>query len=313
MKASVKRRHIVGTAALAAGIAAVLGVATFISRVFIERPNPRATAPLLPGRGPVKPAAPAMFRVANIEGLLETQTEGGWSYVAAGDYLPPQAVLRTLPDARAILRRGAIEIEIRDNVVIRLEELAERTARFGVLAAGVISAAVDTHDEAVEIGALETTTRNRGAARWVVSLGSRGRVDVATSRGQVGFSARGKEVLVREGEESSAPPGQTPSEPQPIPAELLLSVFWPEVQARGGASPLRGKTQASTRVKINGTPVDVRDDGQFAVPVPLQIGANQVSVEARDIAGRRKVVTSKVVREPPAPALESTKEDLWRQ
>jgi hypothetical protein len=145
----------------------------------------------------------------------------------------------------------------------------------------------------------------------VVSLGPKGRVDVATTVGQVGFAARGHKVMVGAGQESSAAPGLPPSEPRPIPPELLLSVFWPE-PSRTAEPTIRGKTRPSTRVRINGEPVPVAENGDFAAAVPAQVGDNPVSVQAEDITGRRKTVETVIRRDPPAPVLEAEKEDLWK-
>jgi hypothetical protein len=309
-----RRRRILATAALACGVGLVLAVASWISRVYFERPSARGTAPILRGRsvlsGPA-PVQPSLFRVSALEGRVMTLYRDQWSLVAAGDHLSLQAVIRTFPDAKALLRRGTTEVEIRGGVDIRLAELATRTARFDLLRGGNVSADVKQNDETIEIGASDSRTRNVGAARWVVSLGPRGRVDVATTAGRVGFEAQGSRVTVPAGHESSAPPGQPPSEPRAIPPELLLSVFWPE-PSPAPAPVVRGKARPSTRIEINGTPVPVDDEGRWAAPVSIPVGEHPVSVKAQDIAGRRKTVDALIKRQPVAPVLEPEKEDLWK-
>ena len=310
-------RRLLSSMALAGAVAMVLTVATVFSRYFFEQPRPRQEAPILRGRPIISPpeaGQPNLFRVAAIEGRALVLYRGQWSLVAAGDYLSLQSELRTVGQSRAMLRRGGAEIEVRENVQIRLGELADQTARIDVLSGGQLRAAVAEAGPSVEIAAQETATRNQGPARWVVSVGTRGRVHVAASAGKVGFKAQGKEVTVREGEESFAPLGNAPSEPRPIPPELLLSVFWPELRpgSREAAPSLRGKTRPSSQVRINGTLVPVDEDGRFAAPVPLGVGDNQVTVEAQDVNGRRRKMETVIKRNAEAPLLESTKEDLWK-
>jgi hypothetical protein len=310
---AARRRRLLATVGLACGVGLVLTVASFISRLYFEQPTPRGTAPILRGRTVLTaptPVQPSLFRVSALEGRVMTLYREQWSLVAAGDHLSLQSVIRTFPDAKALLRRGGTEIEIRGGVDIRLAELANRTARFDLLRGGNVSAAVPAEDT-VEIGGNQTSTKNEGAARWVVSLGPKGRVDVATTEGQVGFQAKGKKVTVAAGQQSTALADAPPSEPKPIPPELLLSVFWPE-PSRAAAPVVRGKTQPSTRVRVNGTDVPVGDDGKWSAPVAVPVGDHPVSVQADDIAGRRKTVESTIRRQPEAPVLETEKEDLWK-
>jgi len=310
---AARRRRLLATAGLACGVGLVLAVASLISRLYFEQPSPRGAAPILRGRAVLNapaPVQPSLFRVSALEGRVMTLYREQWSLVAAGDHLSLQSVIRTYPDAKALLRRGGTEIEIRGGVDIRLAELATRTARFDLLRGGMVTAAVPAED-IVEIEAGHGKTRNEGAARWVVSVGPKGRLDVATTEGKVGFQAKGDKVTVPAGHQSTALSDAPPSEPKPIPPELLLSVFWPE-PSRAAAPVVRGKTQPSTRVRVNGQDVPVSDDGRWSAPVPVPVGTHPVSVQAEDIAGRRKTEQSVIRRQPAAPVLESEKEDLWK-
>jgi hypothetical protein len=310
-----RTRRILNTVALAAGVAAVFGIASVVSRRVFERPHERASSLPALGRSELTAAAEkerALFRVAAIEGSVETLHDGQWYLVQAGDFLSLDDVVRTPRGTRAILRRGGSEILLRENVDIRLKRLADATARFDLLRGGSVATAV-SGPETVEIGASESSTVNQGPARWIVSQTPLGTVQVATAEGEVRFSAKGKDVLVREGHESHADPGQPPTPPEEIPDELLLSVFWPERDKQEGSTDVRGKTRVSTRVRVNGKPIDVKPDGSFATPVPLGMGDNQISVEAEDILGRRKTISNTIRREPRAPVLEPEKEELWKK
>jgi hypothetical protein len=63
---------------------------------------------------------------------------------------------------------------------------------------------------------------------------------------------------------------------------------------------------------VNGSLVPVGEDGRWSAPGPVPVGDHPVSVQAEALAGRRKTVESVIRRQPPAPVLESEKEDLWK-
>ena len=127
------------------------------------------------------------------------------------------------------------------------------------------------------------------------------------------FAAKGKQVTVPAGHESTARPDQEPSDPEPLPEELLLSVIWPEIDHAEGHAQEQGKVRGSSRVKVNGDDAQVRPDGRFVATVPLAVGANKVQVQAEDILGRKKAVNKVLKRSPPSPTLEPTDEDLWKR
>jgi hypothetical protein len=260
--------------------------------------------------------AAVLFRVAALTGSVEFLHGDQWYVAQAGDQLTLQDVIRTPRGSTAYLRRGGTEIEVREGVDIRLEALANQTATFGVLRGGNVVASVEDGQQRLEITAADTNSSNRGPARWVVSLAPSGQVSVAAVKGAVGFAARGKEVTVGAGNESTAAPGRPPGDPEPIPEELLLSVKWPELDrasAPAGFAPLAGRVRPSSRVKVNGVEAAVHGDGSFALPVPVVIGPNRVDVHAEDILGRKKTLTRVLKRPPPSPSLESTGEELWKK
>jgi hypothetical protein len=290
----------------------VLTFATLLSRRFFEERKPEMPA----GLSPVAPTAPesgssTLFRVAALQGEVEALQNGQWYVVRAGHLLSTKDVIRTKAGARALLRRGRVEIELRDNMDLRLDELAKETARVGLLRGGKVSASVGGESEHVEITALHTKTSNIGAARFVVSLSPSGKVNVATSEGAARFSGKGKDVIVPSGNVSSALPDQAPSDPEPIPQEILLSVIWPEDDRLDNQARIKGKAQPSSRINVNGVETEVGPDGTFRATVPLKIGKNRVQVDAEDILGRGKSIDRVVTRTAPAPALEPTDQELW--
>lgn len=312
------------SALLIGALAASLPLATLGAKLlFSERDPDDDGVPLRPASPAGATAEEHRFRVSALEGAVETFHKGQWYRVQAGDLIGLEDVLRTRVGSRAILRRAGVELEIRPNVDVRMDALAERTARFNLLRGGNVSAQVKGAGETVAIAARHTETQNVGAARFVVSLGVEGRVDVAASDGQARFTAAGQSVAVSAGQESSALPGQVPRPPESLPDELFLSVFWPEPGAIEASTPpgrappqIRGAVRPSTRVRVNGAEAPLSRDGAFAVPVDLAPGDNRVSVEAEDIVGRTRSET-RVVHKPAkpvaAPTLEHEPEEIWKK
>lgn len=315
--ASPRTRRILGATALAVGVIGAFVAAALGSRKLFERQPVREEKPAKALRsllGDV-PAEDGRFRVSAVQGPVECEHDGRLYLVQAGDLLVLADVLRTPPGARALLRRGQTEIELRENVEIRLDRLATETASFGVISGGGnVVATVEGARETVEITAAETRAVNEGPSRWVVALDQKGRVNVAVSKGAVRFAGRGRAVRVPSGSESTAPPQAPPSDPVRLPEELLLSVIWPEVPAGAPRAQLKGKVSSpSTRVRVNGATIDVGEDGSFAAAVPVGVGTNPVEVDAEDVLGRRKSERGVLRRPAPVPVLEAKPEELWQQ
>jgi hypothetical protein len=289
----------------------VLVVASLMSRRFFEQRRLEMPA----GLSPIAPVTPEteskLFRVTKLQGTAEAYQNGQWYLVRAGHLLSSKDVIRTKSGARAVLRRGSIEIELRDNMDLRLDDLEKETARVGLLRGGKVSASVAGANDHVEITARHTKTSNIGTARFVVSVSPSGKVNVATSEGAARFSGKGTDVVVPAGSVSTALPDQAPAEPEPIPEQLLLSVIWPEDDRLVNQAKVKGKAQPSSRVNINGVETDVGPDGTFQTTIPLKIGKNHVQVEAEDIAGRGKTVDKIVTRPAPVPTLKSSDQELW--
>jgi hypothetical protein len=292
-------------------VAVVLVLASLLSRRFFEQRTPEMPA----GLSPVAPVLPEpnsrSFRVTALQGEVEALQNGQWYLVRAGHLLSIKDVVRTRPGGRVVLRRGSVELELQGNMDLRLDDLEKETARVGLLRGGKVSANVAGPGEQVEITARHTKTANVGAARFVVSMSSSGKVNVAASEGAARFSAQGKEVVVQSGSVSTALPDQAPSDPEPMPQEILLSVVWPEDDRLDSEARIKGKAQVSSRVAINGVDTEVGADGTFQAKVPLKIGKNRVQVETEDITGRSKSLDRMVTRAAPAPSLVPSTGELW--
>jgi hypothetical protein len=311
MTSENRRRAVLFQSMVLGLVIVVLVVASLMSRRFFEQRSPEMPA----GLSPVAPLTPEteskLFRVTKLQGEAEAYQNGQWYVVRAGHLLSSKDVIRTKSGARAMLRRGSVEIELRDNMDLRLDDLEKETARVGLLRGGTVSASVAGTNDHVEITARHTKTSNIGAARFVVSVSPSGKVSVATSEGTARFSGKGTDVVVSAGRVSTALPDQAPGEPESIPEQLLLSVIWPEDDRVGSQARVKGKAQPSSRVNVNGVETEVGPDGAFQTNVALRIGKNHVQVEAEDIVGRNKIVDKIVERPAPAPTLESSDQELW--
>jgi hypothetical protein len=310
MRLTQRQRRTVATGAMVAAVAGTLAVASIVSRQFFEGPS-RTVAPHHP-QVDAGLAMPALYRVAAVEGAVESLHNGQWYVVQAGDLLPLQDVIRTNKGATAILRRGGTEVEVREDVDIRLERLAADSS-FALLRGGSVIANVEDANAQVEITAAGTRAVNKGMARFVAKLRPDGSVVVATAKGEVLFAARGKEVNITAGHESTARPGQVPDDPEPIPEELLLSVIWPEIEHAEPKAPVTGRVRPSSQVRVNGVAAEVHSDGRFVSSVPLNVGPNKVEVQAEDVLGHKKVVNRVIRRPAPSPVLEPTDEELWKR
>lgn len=310
MRLTPRKRRAIATAALGTAVAGTLVAASIVSRQFFEGPT-HITPPHHPQAVPAV-LAPTQFRVASLEGAVEALHNGQWYVVQAGDLLPQQDILRTNKGAKALLRRGGTEIEVREDMDVRLDDLARARPSVAMIRGGNLVASVEAPDETVEITAGGTRSQNKGPARWVVQQGPDG-VVLGTVKGEVLFAAKGKQVSVKAGQESTARTDEEPSEPETIPEELLLSVMWPELEHSEAQVPVGGKVRPSTHVKVNGVDATVRPDGRFVSAVPLGVGPNKVEVEAQDILGHKKAVSKTVRRLPPQPTLETTDEELWKK
>ena len=294
-------------------VAIILAAATLLSRFFFERRRPEMPAGLPPVSPRMVTAGPTQFRVSALAGNVEAFQNGQWYVARAGHLLSSKDVVRTHGGSHALLRRGSVEIDVRDNMDLRLDTLEKTTAKLGLLRGGRVSANVGKDDEKLEIDALDTRTTNVGAARFAVSVSPSGKVSVAASEGAARFESQGKQVLVRKGNESTAFPGAAPSDPEPIPEQLLLSVIWPEDDKAEGASPIRGRASPSSRVRVNGEETPVAPDGTFVAHVQVSAPQTRVHVEAEDISGRQKAV-DKILRRPPrAPSLQPSGGKLWNE
>jgi hypothetical protein len=204
------------------------------------------------------------------------------------------------------------EIELRERVQIRLGRLS-KTAMSVDLVRGKVFAHVARAGDHLTISASETRTSNDGPTHYIVKAEESGPVSVAVTDGSARFAAGGREVILGPGTESRSERGGTPSEPERISEEVLLSVVWPEGEQHGGRAAVSGSARPSSAVMLNGAPIAVAADGRFKAYVPLREGQNPIKVEAEDLMGRSKTTTTSIERLPARrPELTPVPGSLWK-
>jgi len=81
------------------------------------------------------------------------------------------------------------------------------------------------------------------------------------------------------------------------PPRLSLRSPTPGTSVRGGTVTVAGWTDPGTRLRVDGRPVEVRDDGSFEAHHAIPRGLVNVVVSASDDLGNRRVTTRQVLRE----------------
>jgi hypothetical protein len=234
------------------------------------------------------PPEPEILRVSQLTGSVEVASaDGVWRPARLGDTLSPRDRIRTGDD-------GAVQLSTGDGSTVKL--LAATDARVAELrrelkrlhlGAGMVEA--DVRDDPkrvleVELDDQGGVARTRGAAFTASSNGA-GSAAVATRRGEVILSARGKEVVIRTGQYARLAPGSPPEAPQPVPPSLFLKVDWPAAQNRKPTLTVAGVTAPGARVQIGGHYVQVDEKGAYRAQLSLGDGVHQLDVRAVDVAG----------------------------
>jgi hypothetical protein len=231
---------------------------------------------------------PETLVVATLSGGVEIAgADGVWRPAHAGQTLSAHDRIRTDDEGAAEL--GAADgstVELSAGSEARVDELRRELKRLS-LGAGQLTA--DVRDDPgrvfeVEVDGHGGVARTRGA-RFVASADGAGGAAVATRRGEVILSARGKEVVIRNGQYARIVAGGAPEAPRPLPESLFLKVRWPPALSNRRQVAVVGETAPGARVKVAGHYVRVDPDGHYRATVALPDGAHQLQVRATDVAG----------------------------
>ena len=99
------------------------------------------------------------------------------------------------------------------------------------------------------------------------------------------MAARGREVVIRAGQQARVRNAQAPEAPTPIPASLFLKVNWPAALTTQRRQIVTGTTTPGARVQVNGRYVRVAKDGTYSAALDLDEGPHRLSVGAADVGG----------------------------
>jgi len=169
----------------------------------------------------------------------------------------------------------------------------------------------DDARRAVEIeGAPGAVARTRGGVVSVVRSG--GVTAVGVRSGAAEFSAAGRTVTLRGGEQSLARAGEAPSAPAPLPASLLLKVSWPEPRTTNERRiVVTGRATPGAIVVLGDDRVEVQPDGRFTHVIVLREGRQRLSARAHGVAGSAKSEGPPIVLDTRAPDARFDTRNLW--
>jgi len=267
---------------------------------FSEGPPPAPPPPPAVVQAPIDAGTPeppeaVELRLADVGGTVEvSRGNAGWVPARKGELLKESDAVRTGKDTNsyALLIGGeAIEVKMSPGTEMSVGELTHEISRV-MLAEGVATAQVKgggRHTFEVRARGSDAVART-GEGSFAISNNA-GTVAVGTQSGQVELSGGGSVVIVRAGEKSVAYPNQAPSQPAPIPSDLLLEVQWPGDRDRNRKNReivVMGKTEPGVVLLVAGQSVPVSPDGKFTHTVNLTEGPNNVEVTARSINGLAK-------------------------
>ena len=125
----------------------------------------------------------------------------------------------------------------------RIDELRRELKRLSLGARRAVRrrrATIPSRVFEVEVDGHGAVARTRGAS-FTASADGAGAAAVATRRGEVILSARGKEVVIRTGQFARLAPGGAPDGPRPLPESLFLKVQWPATTSNRPRSSSRGR------------------------------------------------------------------------
>jgi hypothetical protein len=233
------------------------------------------------------PVAAETLRVAAASGVELASADGTWRSAQPGEKLSAHDRIRTDEEGSAdLVAADGSTVHLGAATEARVDELRRELKRLS-LGAGELSAEVRDDPARLFEVALDNNgavARTRGAS-FSASADGKGAAALATRRGEVILSARGKEVVIRSGQFARLLPGAPPENPTPIPQTLFLKVAWPPSSTNKKVVTVKGQTDPNARVKVAGHYVSVEADGRYAADVTLPDGAHELHVLASDVAG----------------------------
>jgi len=256
---------------------ALLGASYWLFFVRPERAAERARA-----------LAPETLAITSLTGGVDVAgPDGVWRPARAGEHLSARDRIRTDDEGAAQLSAAdGSTVQLSAATEARIDELRRELKRLS-LGRGELSADVTDSPSRVfevEVDGHGAVARTRGA-KFTATADGAGGAAVATRRGEVILSARGKEVVIRTGQFARIGAGGTPDGPRPLPESLFLKVQWPATTSNRPDLTVSGQASPGARVKVAGHYVRLDADGRYSAKVPLEDGVHELRVHATDLAG----------------------------
>ena len=282
-----------------------------------ERPPP--PPPVVDAGQPVAPDKPVpTVTVAKAEGKVAVRRQGKdqWEEVTVGAVLAEDDTVRTGAGATVELEAGGNTVTLLAGTDVKVAELTADLTRY-LLGAGLIEGAAPGsagRTLQVDVEGTDVAVRASGGSFRMSSNGA-GTVAVAAQQGDVRVAARGKEVVLKQGERSLVLPGGSPSDPAPLATSLLLKVAWPKQRETNKRSvTITGRTEAGALVFALGRPVKVGPDGAFHETISLPEGETQLKVAAVDVSGNdQREVGPKILVDSRGASSHFKTDDLWKK
>jgi hypothetical protein len=247
-----------------------------------------ATAPVPP---PQPVAALPVIEVTSLTGRVEVRESptSEWRTVSANAKLGPDDALRTDESSSAVLSIGsAVHVELAEHSEFALAQITQEVSRLR-LESGRVAARLDgkaAQRLRLEVRGSEAVTEASDGA-FSVMRADNGQVTVAATAGKVSVQAKDRKIELPAGQQSIVPVNGVPSPPTYIPNSLLLKVAQSARSALNRReTAVSGKTSPGATVSVNGVPAVTNELGEFTTQIPLQEGANRVTVTAVDALGR---------------------------
>jgi hypothetical protein len=259
------------------------------------------------------PAEPSTVRTEVVEAMLlhldggeaTVQRGGSGDFVALkiGDAIREGDVVRTGEGT-------TLELDVATKSVV----LSERSSlTFSILGAKRLHAEVMGHvmasnsgEGSIELAAIGSdamASTDHGKMAFIVD--GRGRAVATALEGSGRFSGGGRGEALKEGQMSTLGRSNLPSRPVSMPRHISLKVSWPAGSATNRSElTLRGVASPTSRVWVQGQPIDTGLDGTFVTRVTLKRGKQPVTVRALDALGRRATDTRQVLFDPDIPSIQ---------
>lgn len=284
-----------GNVAFIVALFAVLATLPLAWKLFLSGDGapPAPPPPLVVEAPDAGHEGPVTIVLSEVQGEVEIRdlaADGGWRAAKVGDELKGSAGVRTQAGAMAVMVGGERwEVRIEPGTEVEVGELSESISRL-LLANGMAHAKVKSGSRhAFEVKATQGDAVARtDAGAFTISHNGAGTVAVGAEEGEVEFLGKGKVVIVRAGQGSIIRPGEAPSDPEPLPATLLLKVALPATAYTNRPRVIvAGQVTPGSHVLVGGRAATVGADGKFKLPVVLKEGKQTVEVTAVGVGNQR--------------------------